>query len=141
MLLIDQPLESLRVFRIQPGDSNKFALLVDPIEHGAGFVQVLEIFDEGGSTPPNVHAAADEAFFVLHGRGEAHAEGLVRSIGPGSTLLVRAGAAHRILNTGPGRLYCLTTMVPNEGFAELIRAGTPDRLDDQDRAVLGATGR
>jgi hypothetical protein len=39
-------------------------------------------------------------------------------------------------NTGRTRLYCLTTMVPNEGFAELIRAGVPDRLDAEDLAVL-----
>ena len=37
---------------------------------------------------------------------------------------------HVVENTGPGKLYCLTMMTPNEGFAELIRAGTPVELTD-----------
>jgi hypothetical protein len=40
-------------------------------------------------------------------------------------------------NTGNGKLYCLTTMMPNEGFAELIRAGIPVELDEEDIAVFG----
>jgi len=36
------------------------------------------------------------------------------------------------------RLYCLTTMVPDEDFAALIRAGVPDALDAEDRRVLAA---
>ncbi len=35
-----------------------------------------------------------------------------------------------------GKLYCLTMMTPNEGFAELIRNGTPVELTDEDRAVI-----
>ena len=47
-----------------------------------------------------------------------------------------AGAEHVVENTGATRLYCLTTMVPNEGFAELIRGGVVDRLDDEDLRIL-----
>jgi hypothetical protein len=43
-----------------------------------------------------------------------------------------------IENAGPGKLYTLTVMMPNEGFAELIRGGEPVELDDEDRKVLGA---
>jgi hypothetical protein len=43
-----------------------------------------------------------------------------------------------IENIGPGKLYTLTVMTPNEGFAELIRGGEPVALDDEDRRVLGA---
>jgi hypothetical protein len=31
-------------------------------------------------------------------------------------------------------------MVPNEGFAELIRAGEPVELDEEDRRVLTGLG-
>jgi hypothetical protein len=44
-----------------------------------------------------------------------------------------------IENTGPGKLYTLTVMTPNEGFAELIRGGEPVELDDEDRRALGAS--
>jgi hypothetical protein len=43
-----------------------------------------------------------------------------------------------VTNTGKGRLYCLTFMLPNEGFAELVRSGTPEPLDKADLAVIAA---
>ena len=46
------------------------------------------------------------------------------------------GQEHVVENTGPEKLYCLTVMVPNEGFAELIRNGAPMTLDAADRAVI-----
>ncbi len=39
-------------------------------------------------------------------------------------------------NTGAGKLYCLTLMIPNEGFAELVRSGERTMLDEGDMAVI-----
>jgi mannose-6-phosphate isomerase-like protein (cupin superfamily) len=129
----------LQGFRIAPGDSNYFACLLDPLADGVGFTLVVEIFEPGGRTPPNTHTVAEEAFFVLAGTGRALAGEMSREIGPGDVLVLRPGTEHVVENTGRGKLYCLTLMAPNEGFAELIRAGTPVQLTDEDRAVL--TGR
>ena len=129
----------LRGFRIAPGDSNYFACLLDPIADGAAFTLVVEVFAPGGATPPNTHRAAQEAFFVLRGQGRARAGDTWREIGPGDTLLLPPGTEHVVENTGPGKLYCLTLMVPDEDFAALIRNGTPVALDAEDIAVL--TGR
>lgn len=126
----------LRGFRIAPGDSNYFACLLDPIADGAGFTLVVEIFAPGGATPPNTHRVAQEAFFVLRGNGRARAGETWQEIGPGDTLLLPPGVEHVVENTGPGKLYCLTLMVPDEDFAALIRNGTPVELDAEDRAVL-----
>lgn len=126
----------LRAFRIAPGDSNCFACLLDPVEDGASFTLVVEIFAPGGATPPNTHAAAQEAFFVLKGEGRARAGEAWRSIGPGDVLMLRPGVEHVVENTGAGKLYCLTLMAPDEGFARLIRRGTPVELDAEDLAVL-----
>jgi mannose-6-phosphate isomerase-like protein (cupin superfamily) len=128
--------EHCAVFRIKASDSNKFVLLADPIDDGTSFVSVIEIFDIGGRTPPNSHRAADELFYVLHGQGRAICNGATTSIERGDSFLVRAGHEHSVENTGATRLYCLTTMVPNEAFAELIRSGVPDHLDRIDLAVL-----
>lgn len=126
----------LRGFRISPGDTNYFACLLDPIEDGARFTLVVEIFAPGGATPPNTHREAQEAFFVLRGTGRARAgEGWVE-IGPGDTLMLRPGVEHVVENTGAGKLYCLTLMAPDEDFAALIRGGTPVALDAEDMAVL-----
>jgi enamine deaminase RidA (YjgF/YER057c/UK114 family)/mannose-6-phosphate isomerase-like protein (cupin superfamily) len=128
------------VFRIKASDTNKFALVADPQAHGTSFVTVVEIFDVGGATPPNAHAAADELFYVLHGEGVAVCDGERLPIRRGDSFLVRAGAEHVVENTGATRLYCLTTMVPDEAFAGLIRNGVPDRLDADDLAVLADRG-
>jgi mannose-6-phosphate isomerase-like protein (cupin superfamily) len=130
-----------QAFRISPADSNYFACLLDPLADGVSFTLVVEIFEPNGKTPPNTHTIAEEAFFVLAGTGKALADGATRDIGPGDVLVLRPGTEHVVENTGPGKLYCLTIMTPNEGFAELIRAGTPVHLTDEDRAVITGAGR
>ncbi len=128
--------DELQAFRISPGDSNYFACLLDPLADGVSFTLVVEIFEPGGRTPPNTHGVAEEAFFVLAGTGRATADGASQEVGPGDVLVLRPGTEHVVENTGSGKLYCLTFMAPNEGFAELIRAGTPVSLTDEDRAVI-----
>ena len=131
----------LQAFRITPCDSNYFACLLDPLADGVSFTLVVEIFEVGGRTPPNSHAVAEEVFFVMAGTGKAVAEGISRDVGPGDVLVLRPGTEHVVQNTGTDKLYCLTMMTPNEGFAELIRAGTPVQLTDEDRAVITGAGR
>ncbi|MFT3965209.1 MAG: cupin domain-containing protein [Sphingobium sp.] len=127
---------ALGAFRIAPGDSNYFVILFDPETEGFANICVVEIFEAGGATPPNSHRAAHEFFYVLHGEGVARCEGKAMRIARGDALLLRPGAEHVIENRGEGRLYTLTVMTPDEGFAELIRAGEPVELDAADRAVL-----
>jgi mannose-6-phosphate isomerase-like protein (cupin superfamily) len=131
----------LTAFRIAPGDSNYFACLLDPLADGVSFTMVVEIFEPGGKTPPNSHAVAEEVFFVMAGTGRAFVDGSARDVGPGDVLVLRPGTEHVVENTGPGKLYCLTVMTPNEGFAELIRAGIPVELTEDDRAVIAGAGR
>jgi mannose-6-phosphate isomerase-like protein (cupin superfamily) len=123
-------------FRIAPGDTNYFCLLCDPRD-GADQVCVVEIFSVGGRTPPNSHQSAHEFFYVLAGEGVAICDGRRTPLVKGDALLIKPGAQHVIENTGAQKLYTLTLMVPNEGFAELIRAGEPVLLDDEDRRTLG----
>lgn len=115
--------------------------MLDPLADGVSFTLVVEIFEPGGKTPPNTHAVAEEAFFVLAGTGRAVADGVTRDIGPGDVLVLGPGTEHVVENTGAGKLYCLTMMTPNEGCAELIRAGTPVMLTEADRAIIGGVGR
>ena len=125
-----------RAFRISPGDTNRLAIVFDPVGEQTPFIACVEIFDVAGRTPPNVHVRAHEMFFVLKGEGLAHADGEAFPIRTGDSLLLPPGSPHVIENTGATRLYTLTLMVPNEEFAELIRSGTPVELDDEDLGVL-----
>jgi mannose-6-phosphate isomerase-like protein (cupin superfamily) len=123
-------------YRIAPGDTNYFALIFDPEGEKADLVAVVEIFAPGGKTPPNAHSRAHEMFFVLEGTGTAHCAGKTVEFAKGDAMLLRPGAEHVVENTGPGKLYTLTVMVPNQEFAELIRKGTRVELDDEDRRVI-----
>ena len=127
-----------KAFQISPTDTNYFAVLFDPEKDGVKNLFIVEIFRPGGATPPNTHNDADEFFYVLHGEGVARCGDAETPIKAGDALLVRPGAEHVIRNTGAGKLYCLTVMTPNEGFAEVIRAGAPVELDAEDLAVLAA---
>ncbi len=123
-------------YRISPEDTNYFALVFDPQGEKADFVAVVEIFAPGGKTPPNSHSRAHEMFFVLEGTGTASCDGTSIDLGKGDAMLLRPGSNHEIRNTGPGKLYTLTVMVPNQDFAELIRNGTRVELDAEDRRVI-----
>jgi len=127
-----------KAFRIGPADTNYFVLLFDREKDDIENIFVVEIFTKGGATPPNEHARAHEFFYVLEGSGNARCDGKTMPIKRGDALLLRPGSEHVIENTGPGKLYTLTVMTPNEGFAELIRGGQPVDLDDEDLKVLGA---
>jgi len=136
--------DEYETYRISPGDSNKFALVVDAVRIGeepaASFMMAIEIFDPGGRTPVNEHQVAYEHFFVLAGEGEAWLGENSVPLVPGAHLVVPPRTVHYLVNTGAGRLYVLTSMVPDENFSRLIRAGVPDALDEEDKAVIRHAG-
>lgn len=128
--------DAVAVRRISPDDTNYFAVLFEPEADRIDPVCVVEIFEVGGKTPPNSHSRAHEFFYVLAGEGLAHCDGASRPVAKGDALMLRPGAEHVIENTGDGKLYTLTFMVPNEAFAQLILAGIPVALDEEDLRVL-----
>jgi mannose-6-phosphate isomerase-like protein (cupin superfamily) len=131
---------SASAFQISPTDTNYFAILFDGEKDAIENIFVIEIFNRGGATPPNEHSHAHEFFYVLHGSGIAICDGKEMPIKKGDALLLNPGNEHIVRNTGDSKLYTLTVMTPNQGFAELIRGGTPVELDDEDISVLtGAT--
>jgi len=127
---------SARAYKIAPTDTNYFAVLFEPKADAVENVYVVEIFSERGRTPPNVHHAAHEFFYVLAGEGIAECDGAKIALKAGSAMLLRPGHEHVVINTGPGKLYTLTIMTPNEGFAELILKGIPVELDEEDLSIL-----
>lgn len=139
---MDKPLfrraRDCRVSRISPADTNKFVMTVDPVADRAPFLSVIEIFETGGKTPLHHHDHAHEMFYVLEGSGRAHCDGVTYDIKKGDTLVLPPGMDHVVENVGSGRLYCLTVMVPNEGLAELIRAGAVMALDDGDQRIISS---
>jgi mannose-6-phosphate isomerase-like protein (cupin superfamily) len=80
-----------RAFRIGPSETNRLAIVFDPVAEQTGFICCVEIFDVGGRTPPNVHQIAHEMFFVLKGEGLAHAGGVTVDIRTGTACSSRPG--------------------------------------------------
>jgi mannose-6-phosphate isomerase-like protein (cupin superfamily) len=146
MLPLVRTPKDYQAFRISPTDTNRLVILFDPSVTDYSLTMCLEIFDPGGSTPYHRHHHADEIFFILKGEGQAVCDGKTIALQAGDSILVRPTGMHELHNTGPGRLYTLCVMVPNEDFAELIQSGTPIELDAEDLAVLNpamnlATGK
>ncbi|KAF0806530.1 cupin [Alcanivorax xiamenensis] len=133
--------EQFEAFRIKEGESNRLVVICDEPGDGLGFIACVEIFDEGGTTPPNTHKEADEFFFVLDGEGRARCDDQWVTLRKGDALVVRAGSEHVVENIGKGRFYTLTVMVPDERFSKLIRSGVPDVLDQEDLRVLKGAGQ
>jgi mannose-6-phosphate isomerase-like protein (cupin superfamily) len=138
MPVIRKSLSDCPCYRIKATDTNYFVLLADPTVDAVSWVTVVEIFEPGGATPPNAHVRAWEQFVVLAGEGRAFCDGRMSPLVRGDILIVPPGLTHVVENIGPGKLYCLTTMMPDEEFAALIRAGIPTALTDEDLRVLGS---
>ena len=137
MIPVIKSSKDYQAYRISPQDTNRLAIVFEPATADASLTVCVEIFDQGGKTPPNRHQFAVEMFFILKGEGLATCDGKTVPIQAGDSLLVPATGIHELRNTGSGRLYALCIMVPNEDFAELIRSGTPVELDEEDLRVLG----
>ena len=128
--------EQLTAKRISPGDTNYFALLVDPVETEPDCVFVIEIYEPRGATPPNVHQHAYEFFFILKGHGKAISGDTEIMLSAGDFLTVPPGGEHIVENLSDEKLYALCLMQPNEEFAEIIRAGQDVPLSEGDLQVL-----
>ncbi len=115
----------------------KLAVLSGPAQ-GSRTTVVLEIWEPGGAQPDNTHPDSSETFVVLRGTARAHSDEHVADLGPGDVLVLPATSVHHIVNTSATeRLYTITVMEDDGGFAELITTGPAATFDEQDAAVLG----
>jgi mannose-6-phosphate isomerase-like protein (cupin superfamily) len=80
-------------------------------DRGQAAVMVLEPGTATGG-PDNRHPRSDQWLFVLEGSGRATVEDREIEIGVGHLLLIEAGEAHEILNTGASALKTLNLYAP-----------------------------
>lgn len=126
--------EELRFHYISAGDTVRLAVLVGP--EVSPVTVLLEAWDVGGAQPPNSHPDATELFVFLRGEGRATCDDTEVDVRAGDTIVLPAGTLHHIRNTGTERMYSLTMMCPDHGFAALVRRGLDAPVDDEDRSVL-----
>jgi mannose-6-phosphate isomerase-like protein (cupin superfamily) len=60
----------------------------------------------GQATARHYHAASEEIYFVLEGRGRMELDGDLREVGPGDAVLIPPGAWHQITAEEPLRFLC-----------------------------------
>ena len=126
--------EQLQGYRLSEADHCRLALLSRPGE-GNGTL-FLEIHDACDRVPPHAHHHAAELFFVLRGTVIFHVNQRSIQAQGGDVVMVPEEAIHDLENPGPGRLYLLTVLSQDGGFAELLEHGVPTPLDAEDLQVL-----
>jgi quercetin dioxygenase-like cupin family protein len=135
------------VFRL-PGQSNRVALLYDPLGGGGGgvsFTASVEIYEPGHVTPRHTHAAGTELFLVLAGAAVAVCDGVAVRLRPGDAVAFPPGAEHALdvpAGASAGRCHVLQLLMPDKAseFAAFVRGGDGDgaALDAADLCALHA---
>ena len=126
--------EQLQGYRLGQADHCRLALLSNP-EQGA-CTMFLEVHDPCDRVPPHAHHHAAELFFVLRGTVIFHVGDRSITARGGDFVLVPEEALHDLENPGPQRLYLLTVLSQDDGFADLLQHGIPTPLDQEDLRVL-----
>ena len=121
---------------ISPADTVRLCTLAGP-EHGSSTSVFLEIWEPGGAQPVNSHPDSAEIFVVLGGTARAHSDDHAVDLVAGDVLVLQPGSEHRIVNTsGTERLYTITVMAEDGGFADLVGRGTAVALSRDDIRAL-----
>ena len=126
--------EELHGFRLSSHDHCRLALLNHP-EAGSCTV-FLEIHDPCDRVPPHCHHHSAELFFVLRGTVIFHVDDRSITARGGDVVIVPEETIHALENPGPDRLYLLTVLSQDGGFADLLEHGVPTPLDAEDLEVL-----
>jgi mannose-6-phosphate isomerase-like protein (cupin superfamily) len=126
--------EQLQGYRLGQADHCRLALLNNPDQGGC--TMFLEVHDACDRVPPHAHHHAAELFFVLRGRVIFHVGDRSITARGGDVVLVPEEAIHDLENPGPQRLYLLTVLSRDGGFADSLQHGIPTPLDQEDLRVL-----
>jgi len=126
--------EALQGFRLSSHDHCRLALLNHP--EAGGCTVFVEIHEPCNIVPPHHHHHSAELYFVLRGSVIFHVDDRSITARGGDFVHVPGDAVHDLENPGPGRLYMLTVLSRDDGFADLLDHAIPTPLDAEDLAVL-----
>jgi len=129
-------LPELPAYLISPDDTVRLAELAGP-RQGSSTSVFLEIWEPGGAQPLNSHPDSAEIFIVLSGQARAHSDDSAVELGAGDVLVLQPGSEHRIVNTSAtAKLFTITVMADDGGFAKLVTDGTPTQLTPDEISAL-----
>lgn len=138
--VVRKTLAELSAFQL-PNQTNRLALMFDPMDHEVPFTFGLEIFEKGHKTNPHTHAVSHELFFILAGDGVGFCDNESFPVTAGDVVVFPPTSVHGIDNGLKSKMYCLELMLPNDMFAEFVRQGQPaGKLRDDDMCIMIAQG-
>lgn len=138
--VVRKTLAELSAFQL-PNQTNRLALMFDPLDHQVPFTFGLEIFERGHKTKPHTHPVSHELFFILAGDGTGFCDDETFSVTAGDVVVFPPTSLHGIDNGQHSKMYCLELMLPNDMFAEFVRQGQPTgKLRDDDMCIMVAQG-
>ena len=117
-------------FRL-PNQTNRLALIMDPLTDQVPFTFGIEIFEKGHKTTPHTHPSSQELFFILAGQAlRLHLFDIARRV-------VSSGAAQAVLPAPSGRLL----IECRNSWGELHEQGEAGRLPNMWRCLSCRAGR
>lgn len=104
-----------------PASGERIVLVRTGAETGGALLQFELFLAPGGHVPSaHVHPQQEERFTVLEGRMRFRLGIQAVLAGPGDTVTVGAGTAHRFGNVGPGEAHLLVEVRPALNMEELL---------------------
>ncbi|MFO0910082.1 MAG: cupin domain-containing protein [Isosphaeraceae bacterium] len=94
---------------------------------GGAYAMIEITISPGGGPPPHVHHNEDEAFYLLEGRVEFHADGASFTADPGSWITLPRLSLHHYCNIGETDARMLVVVNPAGLDDFFLEAGQPVR--------------
>ena len=82
-------------------------------ETGGAFAMIEAVVPPGNGPPPHIHSREDEAFYVLEGELEFHADGRSFTASTGAWVTLAKGSLHYFKNTGSVLAHMLVMVTPS----------------------------
>jgi mannose-6-phosphate isomerase-like protein (cupin superfamily) len=130
-LVIRQPEEAPSFW--QPVPANGFVrCILDQAMTGSEtpFAMGTQTVDPGCHVREHLHDANEEVILVLAGEGEAHIEGGIHPMRPGSCFFFPRNRPHSFHNTGTGPLTFMWLIMPGGLETFFARIGRPRHADE-----------
>ncbi|MEW4570198.1 quercetin 2,3-dioxygenase [Tautonia sp. JC769] len=110
---------------------DRYTIKASGVDTGGAFSLIEAWVPPQSGPPPHIHHREDEAFYILEGSLEFHADGQAFRPEPGSWITLARGSLHGFRNVGdaPARMLILTTPAGLERF--FLEVGRPAAAGDE----------
>jgi quercetin dioxygenase-like cupin family protein len=97
---------------------DRYTIKCDGNDTSGAFALVEAVVPPGSGPPPHIHSRENEAFYILEGELQFHADGRSFTATAGAWVTLAKGSLHHFKNTGPkpARMLIMVTPAGLENF-------------------------